>query len=107
MTSIIQKNDSIVPVNNSKSDDIPDLFLSLSVSNNNSSEINPNELPPNFFMVSLAEIKKKISGYHEFYSEYVNNIYTHMSSNKDLRNLTIFLITVIGIVGVFIFKGFL
>ena len=106
MTSI-QKNDSIVPENKNKSDaSIPDLFLSFSVSNNNNSEINPNELPPNFFMVSLAEIKKKISGYHEFYSEYVNNIYTHMSSNKDLRNLTIFLITVIGIVGVFIFKGF-
>jgi hypothetical protein len=58
-------------------------------------------------ILSLAEIKKQISGLHEFYSAYVNNIYTHMSSNKDLRNLTIFLITVIGIIGVFIFKGYL
>ena len=64
------------------------------------------ELPSHFSNIfSLSEIKKKISAYHQFYSTYVNNLYNHMNSNKDLKNLTIFILTVIGIIGVFIFKG--
>lgn len=71
------------------------------------SEENTEEIPnsfPFFKLTSFSEIKKKLTVYHKFYSEYVSNLYNHMSSNKDLRNLTIFILTIIGIIGVFLFK---
>lgn len=75
-------------------------------SNGENEQISTEELPENIAnSFSFSEIKKKISIYHHFYKDYVSNMYNHMSSDKDLKNLTIFVLTIIGIIGVFIFKG--
>lgn len=101
-------NNSISLVDEQKSNET----LTNSNSTDNISENTQNdsndELPYSFSffkMTSFSEIKRKISVYHKFYSNYVNNLYNHMTSNQDLKNLTIFIVTIIGILGVFLFKG--